>query len=148
MKTLVLFDSNWGNTEMIACAIAAAIGMGTNAVRVGSEEAKRAENIELLVIGSPVIRGRPTKQMQEYLKAITRKVNSKLKIATFDTRMTLEYAKKFGFAADRVADQLKQAGYRIISEPKGFIVTGQKGPLAEGELERANRWGKELSKLK
>jgi len=148
MKTLVLFDSNWGNTEMIACAIAAAIGMGTNVVRVGSEEAKRAENIELLVIGSPVIRGKPTKPMQEYLKSITQKVNGKLKIATFDTRMTMEFARKFGFTADRMADQLKLAGYRIISEPKGFIVTGQKGPLAEGELERANQWGNELSKLK
>jgi len=148
MKTLVLFDSNWGNTEMIACAIAAAIGMGTNALRVGSEEAKRIEMIEILVIGSPVIRGRPTKPMQEYVKSISQKVNSKLKIATFDTRMTTEFARKLGFAADRMADQLKQAGYRIISEPKGFIVTGQKGPLAEGELERANQWGKELSKQK
>ena len=30
----------------------------------------------------------------------------------------------------------------------GFIVTGQKGPLAEGELERATKWGKDLTKVK
>jgi len=51
----------------------------------------------------------------------------------------MKFAQKFGFAAVRIADELKDQGNTLISEPMGFIVIGQKGPLAEGELERASK---------
>ena len=148
MKAFVVYDSKWGNTEKVALAIAAGIGKEAKAAQVGAVKLDQTESVELLVIGSPVIGGRPSKPIQEYLKTIAQTSSTKLRIATFDTRMTMKFAQKFGFAAVKMADQLKEQRNTLISEPMGFIVKGQKGPLAEGELDRATLWGKELMKRK
>lgn len=146
MKALVVYDSKWGNTEMIAKAVAAGIGKSIRAVRVEAADPTEARKMELLILGSPVLGGRPTKPMQEFMKTIVQTLDTPLRIATFDTRMKMKFAQRFGFAAVRMADQLREQGNILISEPMGFIVTGKKGPLAEGELERATQWARGLSK--
>lgn len=147
MKALVVYDSTWGNTEKIATAIAAGIGGGSRAIRVGSADVKEYEELDLLVLGSPVLGGRATESMQKHIKSIPPAVAQKLNVATFDTRMAMKLAKLFGTAAVRMADELKGAGSTLKSTPQGFIVKGRSGPLAEGELERATKWGEELAQL-
>lgn len=146
MRALVVYDSTWGNTEKIATAIAAGIGGGTRAIRVGSVDVKEYEGIDLLVLGSPVQGGRATESMQNHIKSIPQAVVQKLNVATFDTRMAMKFAKLFGNAAVRMADELKGVGSTLNSMPQGFVVKGRSGPLAEGELERATKWGEELAK--
>ena len=146
MKALVVYDSTWGNTEKIATAIAAGIGGGTRAIRVGSADVKEYEEIDLLVLGSPVLGGRPTESMQKHIKSIPQAVAKKLSVATFDTRLSMMFAKLFGYAAVRMANELKGAGSNLKSTPQGFIVKGRSGPLVEGELERATKWGEELAR--
>jgi hypothetical protein len=85
--------------------------------------------------------------MQEFPKTFSPKSATKLRIATFDTRMKMKLAQRFGFAAMRMALQLREQGHGLISEPARVIINGQKGPVAEEELERAAQWGKELSSL-
>ena len=145
MKVLVVYDSKWGNTESIAKAVAAGIGKNAKAIKVHDLETSKTETMDLLIIGSPVIGGKPTKSIQEFLKKLSQTMDKKMRIATFDTRMTMKFAKKLGFAAVRMAEELKENGNTIVAEPTGFIVLGQKGPLAEGELERASKWGKDLA---
>jgi flavodoxin len=147
MKTLVVYDSKWGNTEKIAHAVAAGIGGGTKAVRVGTVEAKGYDKIELLVLGSPILGGRPSEAMQQYINGIAQGAAEKLNVATFDTRLTMKFVKIFGYAAVRMANQMKEKGSTLSSMPEGFYVRGRSGPLADGESERATRWGKELAKL-
>jgi len=48
----------------------------------------------------------------------------------------------FGYAAGRIARNLKGKGGNLIASPEGFLVTSTKGPLKEGELERAAGWAK------
>jgi flavodoxin len=147
VKAFIVYDSKWGNTESIAKAIAEGVGGSTKAVRATEAHTIENNDIELLVIGSPVIGGRPSKTIQEYLQSISPPKSGKMRIATFDTRMTMKFAQKFGHAAERMADQLKENGFILIDPPKGFIVNGQKGPLAEGEMEKATQWGKELAMM-
>jgi flavodoxin len=147
MKALVVFDSKWGNTESVARAIAKGIGGNTRAARIGDADSKDYAGVGLLVIGSPVLGGRPSKPTQEYVNGIAASPGGMPRIAVFDTRMTMKFAQRFGHAAVRMADQLKKQGLVLIAEPKGFIVKGQKGPLAEGEIENARQWGMELAKL-
>ena len=80
------------------------------------------------------------------MKAIPQAIARTLRVATFDTRMASTFAKLFGYAAVRMARQLAQQGCATLLPPEGFIVWGGKGPLADGELERATAWGKELSR--
>ena len=145
MKALVVFDSTWGNTEKIAQAIASGIGGGAKACRVGSGEANSHGTFDLLVIGSPIVGGRPTPAIQTYITGISAASAKGLAVATFDTRLTMRFAKLFGYAAVRMADQLQEKGC-IVKAKEGFIVKGRGGPLADGEVERATQWGSGLSK--
>ena len=72
MKAMVVYDSKWGNTQKIAEAIASGIGGGTKALRVGDLESTVIADKELLVLGCPVIIGKPSKPMQQYLKSIAK----------------------------------------------------------------------------
>ena len=145
MKALVVFDSTWGNTEKIAQAVAAAIGGGAPALRVQAVEAKRLDSVDLLVLGSPILGGRPSPAMLDYINSIPESEARKLQVATFDTRLMMRFAKIFGFAAIRMGDQLKEKGCTLKST-EGFFVKGRSGPLADGELARAAEWGRKLSK--
>jgi hypothetical protein len=61
--------------------------------------------------------------------------------AAFDTQVK----GPFGKGAPTIATALEHAGYRPLAKPVGFIVKGRYGPLRDGELERARRWGAELA---
>ena len=66
-------------------------------------------------------------------------------VAAFDTRLSTRLVKVFGYAADKIAADLKAKGGEPVLPPGGFLVKGRKGPLKEGELERAAAWAKEIS---
>jgi len=63
-----------------------------------------------------------------------------------DTRIPLKSLKIFGFAADRIAKNLKDKGANLVVPAEGFFVNGKEGPLKAGELERAAAWAKTLIK--
>jgi len=147
MKALVVYDSTWGNTEKIARAIADGFGSGTNAIHIKTVGAEELDKVELLVIGSPVISGRSSQSIQDYLEGMTKETAAGLKVASFDTRLSSPFARMFGNAATRMVRQFVSLGSQVVAKPEGFIVSGQKGPLADGEIDRATQWGRDLSKL-
>ncbi len=61
--------------------------------------------------------------------------------AAFDTRIWWSPAGATG-PIDR---SMRRAGYTPIDRGHKFIVTGTYGPLRDGELDRARRWGAELA---
>ncbi len=145
MKALVVYDSAYGNTEQIAKAIGAGIGKdGVKVLRVSEAKADDLAGLNLLVVGSPTQGGRPTQAVQDFLKTIPSYSLQKVKTAAFDTRIVKggigTFAKIFGYAAGRIESALKDAGaVNVVSE--GFAVKGRQGPLQDGELDRATKWG-------
>jgi len=83
--------------------------------------------------------------MQRYLDAIPAAAVGRLKVATFDTRLTMKFARIFGMRPFGMAKAFGERASELTSEPQGFIVKGREGPLAEGEIDRARAWGKELA---
>jgi flavodoxin I len=143
MKALVVYDSQHGNTEAIARAIAGAAGRGAaRAVRVGDVKAADLKALDVLAVGSPTLGGRPTPAVQAFLDGIPAGSLAKVRVAAYDTRMTMWIAKLFGWAADRIAAGLAAKGGVQAARPTGFIVKGREGPLADGERERAAVWAK------
>ena len=144
MKALILYDSVYGNTEQIARAIAEAIAPPDEAKVLRAAEANPSEmaSIDLLVVGSPTHGGRPTPAVQDFLNKMAPQSLKGTKVAVFDTRAMSKFAKIFGNAAGRIAGQLTKKGGVLIVRPEGFFVTGTKGPLKEGESERAAAWAK------
>ncbi len=144
MKALVIYDTVQGNTAKIAQAVAAGIGGNTEAVKAGSTDAGALKGIDVLVMGSPTMGGRPTPGIQAFIDAIPKEIVGKAGFAAFDTRLSWKFLKIFKYAGDRMTAVLRERGGRILAQPEGFTVKSANGPLADGELERARLWGQKL----
>ncbi len=146
LKTLVVFESAYGNTEEIARSIGSGIDGDVKVLRSGEVSPPDMESLDLLIIGSPTQAGRPLSSIQDFLKNVAEPVIKGTKVATFDTRFSTRAVKVFGYAAGRIAESLKKKGGNLIAQPEPFFVKGAKGPLKEGELERAAGWAREITK--
>ena len=82
--------------------------------------------------------------MAEFLDKIPAGALKDIDVITFDTRLKAAWVKIFGNAAQRMADSVKGKGANLLAPPEGFFVLGSKGPLKDGESERAAGWVKAL----
>jgi len=155
MKTLFLFDSYFGNTEQVTRAIANAFNPETTIVKwIRDASTEELSGTELLIIGSPTRGFRATEAVNLFFKEKLPTDLHGMNVAAFDTRIDLDTIKskvfrvvvnKGGYAANTMAKQLKRRKARLVIPAEGFLVTGEQGPLKEGELERAFEWGKEIA---
>jgi len=138
MKAVIVYDSVYGNTEKIARAIAEAItpSAEVKVLRAGEANPSDLASIGLLIVGSPTHGGKPTPAIQDLLNKVPKLSLQGINVAAFDTRISTKLVGVFGYAAGRIAGNLKKRGGTLIASPEGFFVTGSKGPLKEGELER------------
>ena len=146
MKTLVVYDSAYGNTEKVAKAIGDAIAGDVKVVRASDADIADVNAVDLLIIGSPTYGGKGTQPVLDFLAKVPEGGIKGKKVAAFDTRLTGRFVKVFGFAAEKIAESLKAKGGDLVSTSEGFFVKGKKGPLNDGELERAASWAKDIAK--
>lgn len=156
MKALVVYDSKFGNTERVAQAIGNALGSSyqVEVVQVGTIVPNQLEGLNLLIVGSPTQQFNPTKGITNFLKSLPSNGLKGIKVAAFDTRLTIEdieeiailsfFVRIFGYAAKPIANRLKRKGGELFLPPEGFYVQGMEGPLVEGELERAEAWARQI----
>jgi flavodoxin len=146
MNTLVVYDSEFGNTEKVAHAIAARLETA-GAVRCVSVD-KAAEidlaGVHLLVIGGPTQAHGPRRQLRAWVEQLPPDALEGAEIATFDTRVHWPTFLS-GSAARSIAGALQRRGARLLASPESFFVTGKEGPLAEGELDHATAWAESLA---
>lgn len=144
MKTIVIYDSNFGNTKLIADTVAQELQGESLSVNNINENTLRG--IDLLVVGSPINAWRPTPKIKKLLDELGESDLCNVKAAAFDTRVKIWIS---GNAAKRISKTMGNKGATIIAEPKGFYVKDNKGPLLDGELESAKVWARSMqSKLK
>lgn len=157
MKTLILFDSKFGNTEKVAREIAKACGIDTTTIKNTTEIApEQLKGFSLIIAGAPTHAFRPSEPMKQFISSIPAHSLEGVKCATFDTRIAIEdvhskflgvMVRFFGYAASPLAKALTAKGAQVVHEPAGFYVDDQEGPLKPGELERAAKWAQEIKKL-
>jgi flavodoxin len=140
MKTLVVYDSKFGNTKRIAEVVAMRLQAGgavylTDALTGAGD----LQGVDLLVVGGPTQMHGMSQAMRAFLDQVPPGALREVLVATFATRMPgLELLT--GSAAHGIAKQLTKKGGHLLMPPEEFIVTGTAGPLAEGEMERAVTW--------
>jgi hypothetical protein len=97
-----------------------------------------------------------TQAINELFKIIPKDSLKGVKVAAFDTRLSLSDIKSTlerfavktgGYAARGIAKRLKKSGGTLVVPPEGFIVKGMEGPLLEGEPDRAAEWAKNIKSL-
>jgi len=148
VKVLIVYDSVYGNTEKIAKAIGGAINSEVKVLHVNEANPSELKTIDLFIVGSPTQGGRPTPAIRDFLNKVPEPSLQGINVAAFDTRISTKLVWVFGYAAGRIAGNLKGKGGTLVSSPEGFFVKSSKGPLREGELERAAGWAKGLLKSK
>ena len=144
VRTLVVYDSLYGNTKAVAQAVGDALPGEVEVLYVKEAKAAGLEAYDLLVIGAPTHGAKPSPDIQAFLRQIGARALEGVRVAGFDTRMTNKLITLFGTAAPKITKALEKKGGTRAGPPGGFYVTGGEGPLKEGEVERAAAWGKGL----
>jgi Flavodoxin len=169
MGALVIYESMFGNTHLVADAIASGLADRGADVRVrdpSSVDSYMIEDLDLLVVGGPThARGmtRPGSRssaidtaekdpnleldpsatgpgIREWLDSMRR---LDVAAAAFDTRIDAPPLLT-GRAAKGIDGKLQKLGCTRVVEPESFLVT-TKNELVDGELERAKEWGSTLA---
>lgn len=146
MKTLVVYDSQFGNTHRVAKIIGAELGAEVLAAE-GFEVASLV-GVETLFLGSPTHGGRPTPVITSLIAKIPAAKTEWLKAACFDTRLAEAEAgfflklllKTVGYAAPRMAADLRRSGIKVVGSPGGFVVKSKEGSLADKEEVKIQDW--------
>jgi hypothetical protein len=163
LRAIVVYESMFGNTAAIAKAVADGLASAMD-VEVADIASAPSEfrDVDLLVVGAPTHAfglSRPQTRVdagrrgaradaarndgvREWIALIDRSSIGVTTAATFDTR--IRRPRLPGSAARAARRRLRRIGFRVLPATS-FWVTGTAGPLADGELERAHRWGAQLA---
>ena len=154
MKTLVVYESFYGNTEKIAQAVGKALD-GGQVLKFSDFTPDALKGVELLVVGSATRAFQPTPGIKSFLKSLPAGSLNGVRAAAFDTRVDVMEVNNafltfmesiFGYAVEPIAKSLVKKGAAQPVPAEGFFVKGSEGPMRDGELERATEWAKKLLK--
>lgn len=169
MKALVTYESLYGNTAEIAGAVAEGLAPVGDVVLVaaGDEAVREAAHADLLVVGGPThVHGLPSDRSRRAAAEAAARDGDELHPegeplrrlldalpaggpalgAAFDTRQRGPRILT-GSAADGIGRRLRHRGLALVAEPESFVVSGNQGPLVDGERVRAVEWGARLAAL-
>ena len=165
MRTLVVYESMYGNTEHVARAIAYGIGEA-ELIEVGLGTTTLPLDLVLLVVGGPTHAHGMTKEgtrrdagtrvdrpivspgigIREWIDAVQ---PADVIVAAFDTRIGGPQLLT-GSAAKSATERLRKRGFKAVP-PESFVLARMSGDpfdaVSEAELERARTWGRSLSTL-
>lgn len=146
MNALVVYDSYFINTLKIAEVVAESLESQGNTVRlerIYQLDFSNLEGIDLIVVGAPTHNRSMPRPVKSVLKRLPKDTLVNIKTATFDTRYKMS-PRMSGSAAVDIEKMLKKLGGEIQAPPESFFVEDRRGPLFEGELERAKLWAASL----
>jgi hypothetical protein len=173
MRAVVVYESMYGNTHLIAEAIGTGLAPGFDVTVVPVAQADDAvvSDADLVVVGGPThvhgmsrsstrkgavdaaakAAGELTLEpgadgpgLREWLDALG-KSRPHAKAAAFDTRMEAPAAIT-GRASKGVGRALRHHGFELVTEPESFIVT-KENHLVPEEGNRARMWGARLAAI-
>ena len=141
MNVLIVYGSQFGNTERIARTIGAALEARNSVQVIGARDARALAGnpVDLLVVGAPTQMFGRRLIVRSFLDGLKRHGFGDVAAAAFDTRMGTP-TEKNAAASETIAARLTAAGCRLVAAPESFLVAGFTGPLVEGEEERARGW--------
>jgi hypothetical protein len=169
MRALVVYESMYGNTHVVASDIADGLRATheVTLVPVAGATADLLAEADLLVVGAPThMHGLSTASSRQAARKAAAKPDSGLMLdpdaggpalrdwlgglagghaaaAAFDTRLAGAHVLT-GRASRGIAKLLSRHGYRFVAPQESFVVT-KLNTLVDGESSRARRWGTALA---
>ncbi len=146
-KAIIVYDTQFGNTEKIAKALAN--GMKGKTLKVDLAKADTADisklaSYDLLAFGAPTHAFGVSLRMKGLLAKLSGDRLKGKKAFAFDTRMNKWWT---GSAAKKIETKLRELGMIIVKPRQSAAVKGREGPLAEGAEEAFEKVGHEIAEL-
>ena len=157
MKGIIIYDTSHGNTKKIAETITETLK--ASEIDVDLFDVKDAKKLStndynFLVLGSPTKFGTMSFAIKFFLGKVKSEEWMNKPFAAFDTENpeNVEQSRiqnKEWSAAEKIAIKLKEKNMKQLLPVLKALVLGQKGPLVEGEIDRAKDYATQLAtKLK
>lgn len=149
MKTLIIYDSYFGNTQKVAEQIAKTFSKDTTVLNVKDFKEENLKDIDMLIVGSPTRAFSPSENIKPFLKSLPSLKG--IKIGVFDTRLDVKkidnkiltfLVKLFGYASEKIQKTLLKKEGIYTLEPLNVYVEESEGPLCNGEIEKIDKWTK------
>jgi flavodoxin len=151
MRTVIVYDSKFGNTEKIAEAIARGAGTlgGVQVANVAEARAALMARPNLLLVGGPTQRRTMSPGLLAFFDAgLIDGLVVDVPAASFDTRYKGS-TWIMGSAAAEAGKRLGKAGADLVAKPESFFMRGggpmERQTLEAGEIERAEAWGRAVA---
>jgi len=157
MKGVIIYDTSHGNTKKIAETLTETLKASEIDVDLFDvKEVKKmsTSDYNFLVLGSPTKFGTMSFAMKSFLGKVKSEVWTDKPFAAFDTENpeNVEQSRiqnKEWSAAEKIAIKLKEKNMKQLLPVLKALVLGWKGPLVDGEVDRAKGYATQLaSKLK
>jgi len=146
-KAIVIYHTQFGNTEKIAKALASGLAEQEVDVDCLKGEDIQIENLteyDLIAIGGPTHIWTLAQSMKVFLEKLERvAIKGKCDFA-FDTKVQSWWA---GSTEKNIEKRLKRVGMRIVKPYDSGIVTGREGALKDGVELKFKQIGKEIATL-
>jgi flavodoxin len=143
MNALVVYHSQFGNTEQVAGAIAGVFqGAGAaRTVRASQLAATDLQDVDLVVMGTPTHKMNLPEAVRPVFEELPKRSLRGVPVAAFDTSYKMSAFLSRFTAAKRIDKKLRRLGGKRLVPPETFHVEdNHEGPLYEGEIERAKNW--------
>jgi flavorubredoxin len=147
-KTIIVYESKWGNTRLVAESIAEGMkeDSGTQAVlkEVDSVNLNEISDFDAVLVGSPNHIGRATASIRKFIDKLGKLSMEGKQAAVFDTYVGGDFEK----AVRKMEKQIREKvpGLKVIAPGLSIEVKGMKGPIAEDELPKCREFGVRIAK--
>lgn len=152
MRGAVIFHSKYGNCKRIAESLYKGLkdaNADVTIIDITTEDVP-IQDLDFLVLGAPTRGGKASEPVSEFMNSLSNTQAGKLRFAAFGTGYGRFIDKgKWPMAADDIDEVLQSKGFAPIAEPFKGRIKGipprVKGPLMEGEEEKAREHGKRIA---
>ena len=157
MKGLIVYDTSFGNTKKIAETITETLeesGIAIDLFHVKDLKKLSGKDYDFFVLGSPTKFGTMSFAVKFFLGKVKSEEWMNKPFAAFDTENpeNVEQSRiqnKEWSAAEKIAEKLREKKMNQLLPVLKALVLGQKGPLVDGEVDRAKDYARQLAaKLK
>jgi flavodoxin len=142
MNALVVYFSKFGNTALVAEAVAEVV-TSLGSIRCCSlDELSPSDfaRMDLVIMGVPTHRMDLPETVKEKFQSLPKRILRGIPVAAFDTSYKMSWLLSRFTASKHLNRKLRKLGGLQVIRPQTFHVVGREGPLYQGEIERARQW--------
>jgi len=146
-KVIITYESKYGNTKLVAEAIAEGMrevsGVETILSELSEVDLDKLIDYDAILIGSPNHMGSATRGIRKFIDRIG-KLNLEGKLtAVFDTCIARDFEKAVKKMEKQIGEKVH--GLKLVVPGLSIKVEGMKGPIAEGELLKCKDFGVKIA---